>query len=156
MKVAIISDIHDNLINLERVLSTKHDALICCGDVTNAETLEYLAKGFTGPIHLVRGNICIFDGNDQSKFKNIIYYGEVGRFELDGHWVGLCHEPSKISQVLRLGPCEHVFFGHTHKPWEEARDGVHCLNPGTLGGVFMAGTYAVWETDDNRFGLERV
>ncbi|MBI4779624.1 metallophosphoesterase family protein, partial [Candidatus Falkowbacteria bacterium] len=46
MKFLIISDIHDNLINLEKCLNWGRDReivnAICCGDVVNSETLAYL------------------------------------------------------------------------------------------------------------------
>jgi predicted phosphodiesterase len=47
MKIGIISDIHDNLANLEKCLKwcaeNKIEKIICCGDITNSETLSVLA-----------------------------------------------------------------------------------------------------------------
>ena len=64
MKIAIISDIHDNLVNLKKCLDwcgqNGAEAVICCGDVTNGETLAFLRDNFRGPIHLVRGNMEIY------------------------------------------------------------------------------------------------
>ena len=63
--IVIISDLHDNLVNLEKCLKWCSDneisKIICCGDVTNDETLELLAGGFAGEIFLVRGNADIYD-----------------------------------------------------------------------------------------------
>ena len=57
---AVISDIHDNLVTLKQCLDwcneQKYADLICCGDVTNSETLNFLARNFDGTIHLVKGN----------------------------------------------------------------------------------------------------
>jgi predicted phosphodiesterase len=48
MRIAIISDIHDNLVNLEKCLAwcaeNKIEKIICCGDITNSETLSILAN----------------------------------------------------------------------------------------------------------------
>ncbi|MFA5291208.1 MAG: metallophosphoesterase family protein, partial [Candidatus Paceibacterota bacterium] len=61
MKIAVISDIHDNLANLERFLKLaeelKIEGIICCGDVTTPETLEKLVSDFSGPIKLACGNM---------------------------------------------------------------------------------------------------
>lgn len=130
--------------------------MVCCGDVTNPDTLHALAKGFEKDICLVRGNIFLFDEAGVKRYDNIKYFGAYGRFELGGYRVGLCHEPFNFGKVLKLGPCDYVFYGHTHEPWEERRDNTVFLNPGTLGGLFLQGTFAVWDTGQNSVELKRV
>ncbi len=48
MKIVIISDIHDNHVNLNKCLSwcknNEIEEMICCGDVANDETIEILSK----------------------------------------------------------------------------------------------------------------
>lgn len=149
MKFLVISDIHDNLVNLEKCLNWGRgqgitDA-ICCGDVVNAETLAYLAKNFK-IIYLVRGNLEIYDELEIKKYKNINYLGRFGVFELDNRVIGLCHEPWFIKKVLELKKCEIIFYGHTHKPWLEEKDGLITANPGTLGGVFNKASFAVYDS----------
>ena len=64
MKIAIISDIHDNVWNLRAAMhwlaSLQGDEaaqeLICCGDLCSPFVLSLLANGFSGPIHAVAGN----------------------------------------------------------------------------------------------------
>jgi uncharacterized protein len=155
MKIAIISDIHDNLPNLEKFLDwsikEKVNVILCCGDVTKIETLNFLARKFALPIYLVRGNMEIFDQNEMDTeiliHKNIVFLGRTGIIDLNGKKIGLCHEPFLIDEVLRIGPCNMIFYGHTHKPWIEEKNGVKLVNPGTLGGVFQKATFAVWDTD---------
>lgn len=151
MKLAIISDIHDNLITLGTCLNWCNangvEQLICCGDVTNFETLEMVSKNFSGPIHLVKGNMEIFTDAEAKQLENVICYGKLARFELAGKKIGICHEPFLIGKVLELGACDIVFYGHTHKPWESKEYGVRAINPGTLGGVFQKATFAVWDTE---------
>ena len=158
MKVVIISDIHDNNVNLNRCLNWCLDnnvkELICCGDVTNINTIDIMAKGFHGTIHLVSGNICLFKEGDLEKYDNLIYYGSIGRFKLDRYSVGLCHEPFLIKEVNKLGKCDYIFYGHTHKPWIEEKDKVKMINPGTLGGMFQKGTFACWDTTKNKIELK--
>ena len=55
MKLAVCSDIHDNIWKLEKALPLMSDAgaLIFCGDFCAPFTLAQLAEGFKGPIHVV-------------------------------------------------------------------------------------------------------
>jgi len=158
MKIAIISDIHDNLVNLEKCLSwCKADCveqLICCGDVTNAETVQFISENFPHQIHLVRGNADIFGDKEIKRLANINNYGRIALVELAGKKIGVCHEPFLIGKVLELGVCDIVFYGHTHKPWESKEAGVRAINPGTLGGVFQKATFAVWDMGKEELELK--
>lgn len=160
MKIAIISDIHDNLVNLGKCLSwcgkNQVEAVVCPGDVTNLETLEFLDKNSPGPIYLVRGNMEIFEDEDLKNFSQINYGGRVAVWEIDGLTIGACHEPFLIAKVLEKGNCDLVFYGHTHKPWEEERQGARVVNPGTLGGVFSKASFALFNTANNDLELKLV
>ena len=159
MKIAIISDIHDNIVNLKKCLSylsqEKIEVLVCCGDMTNVDTLRSLAEYFSGQINLVRGNIEIYDEEEVELYKNIKYYGRSGILGIDGQLVGLCHEPFLMKYLLeKKEKLNIVFYGHTHKPWIEDRGGVKLVNPGTLGGVFQRATFSVWDTDSKSLELK--
>src|SRR3989339_444653 len=127
MKIAIISDIHDNLVNLNKFLNwikkNKIESVICCGDITNNETLNELAK-FSGAIYMVSGNIKLFDDEHVPQHKNIKYF----------------------DKILKEKKCDIVFYGHTHRPWEDNKNNVKCINPGTLSATFQRATFAVWNT----------
>jgi len=162
MKVAIISDIHDNLANLDKCLKwcvrEGVSEIICCGDVTTAETVKHLSDNFQGKIHLVRGNMEIYRERELQEFSNLHYYGDSGCFGVDGRRVGACHEPYKIEQVKQQSECDVIFYGHTHKPWSNAGDEheLPLINPGTLGAVFQKATFAVWEPADGGLDLVQV
>lgn len=149
MKFLVISDIHDNLVNLEKCLNwgrgEEITSAICCGDVVNGETLAYLAENFK-TIYLVRGNLEIYDEAEIKKYNNINYLGRFGVFEIDNKIIGLCHEPWYIKKVLELKKCDIVFYGHTHQPWLEEKGGLITANPGTLGGVFSKASFAVYDS----------
>lgn len=157
MKFLVISDIHDNLVNLEKCINwgrgEKIANAICCGDMVNAETLKYLADNFKS-IYLARGNMEIYDEAEIKKYDNINYLGRFGVFELDGKTAGLCHEPWFIKKVLEIKKCDVVFYGHTHEPWVEEKDGRITANPGTLGGVFSKASFAVWDGASNKLELK--
>lgn len=156
MKVIIISDIHDNLVNLEKCLNwcKKEDveSLICCGDIANGVTLKYLAENFKD-VYLVRGNLEIYDEMEASQYKNIKYLGRFGCFELGGKKVGVCHE-KLYNNLQKECSCDIIFYGHSHKPWIENKNGVDIINPGTLGGVFTKATFAVWELETGKLELK--
>ncbi|MBU0722535.1 YfcE family phosphodiesterase [Patescibacteria group bacterium] len=157
MKFLIISDIHDNLINLKKCINwgrgEKIANAICCGDVANGETLKYLVDNFKS-IYLVRGNLEIYDETEIKKYNNLNYLNRFGIFEIDGKTVGLCHEPWYIKSVLKIKPCQLIFYGHTHEPWIEKKDGIIMANPGTLGGVFNKACFAVWNSLNNKLELK--
>lgn len=157
MKIAIISDIHDNLVNLEKCsawcLANNISFLLCCGDVTNTETLEIISQNWK-EIYLIRGNLEIYEKEEVKKYSNLNYLGRFGITKIAGHQIGLCHEPTFIKNVLALGKCEIIFYGHTHKPWEEIRNGVRIINPGNIANTFYAPTFAVWDTDSGEIELK--
>lgn len=153
MKIAIISDIHDNLVNLEKCLNwcaqNNIEEIICCGDVTNADTLKFLSGNFRGRIHLVRGNLEIMDESEAEKYDNINYYGRIARIKFGETQTGICHEPYLIDYVLKKGECDIIFYGHTHEPWEGRKNKARLINPGTLGAMFSKATFAVWDTEND-------
>lgn len=157
MKIAIVSDIHDNLPNLEKFLryvkENKIKTIICCGDVTNQETVTRLSAGFQGDIFLVRGNADIYDKEILIDLENIVDLGRVGRVKLDSLQIGLCHEPYLFDKVVEQGECDIVFYGHTHKPWEENKQATRFINPGTLSGMFTLGTFATLDTNTKNLEL---
>ena len=157
--ILIISDIHDNLVNLEKCLNwgkaNNATGVICCGDITNAETIGFMSRNFSGPITAIRGNMEVYDDTDFIPYKNFNYLGRYGVIEIEGKKIGLCHEPDFIDDVLKLSrDLVYIFYGHTHKPWLEDKDHVTRVNPGTLGGVFQKATFATWEPATNKIELK--
>jgi putative phosphoesterase len=154
MKIAIISDLHDNLSYLDIFLKyDKSDALLMCGDIANFETLTIISKSSYKKIYFVFGNADSFYPEEIPK--NIINLGEAGIIELDPPTlklrpankikIGLCHEPFKIPKLLEQKPYI-IFHGHTHIPWIEQKGETMIVNPGTLGGWRNPSTFAVWDT----------
>ncbi len=157
MQIAIISDIHDNLVNLDKFLSwakeKKIEQIICPGDVTKIETLQYLLNHFSKTVHLVRGNMEIYYDEELEGLKNLKYYGYEGVFEIGSYRVGLCHEPFRFENVLALGEPQIIFYGHTHKPYIETKNKIQYVNPGTLAGTFSRASFAHWDTEKNKIDL---
>ncbi len=157
MRIVIIADIHDNIVNLEKLIKWCRDngveEMICAGDVTNAETLEYLAEEFKNNIYLIRGNMDIYDEVKVCNYKNVKYYGRFGMAEIEGKKIGICHEPTFIQELLKKDKYSLIFYGHTHKPWIEEKNGTTVINPGTLGAVFQKASFAGWDTTTAKIDL---
>lgn len=164
MKVAIISDVHDNISNLKKVLDycsgNKIEKIICCGDLASIETLEYLNDNFSGEVYFTFGNM----DNDylqnyffkNNKFKKTKIFKEEGEVEIDGKKIAFVHFPRIAKGLCRSGRYNFVFYGHTHKPWEENINGCKMLNPGTVAGQFFPATFAVWNTENDKFELIKI
>jgi predicted phosphodiesterase len=107
MKIVIISDIHDNLPNLEKCLSwckeNKIEKIICAGDLTNSETLQILSENFKGEIFIISGNGEIYDEDEIIAYDNINHGGRFAIFKIDGKNVGVCHEPFFIKEFPSAG-----------------------------------------------------
>ncbi|MFA5318561.1 MAG: YfcE family phosphodiesterase [Patescibacteria group bacterium] len=171
MKIAIISDTHDNAPNLEKALEwmnkNKIEQIIHCGDLCASETLaETLAPNFKGKIHMVFGNA---DDTDlitlvAEQFKHVKHYGDVGEIKIEnppspkGYGVtkkiAFAHFPWEAKKLAESGKYNIVFYGHTHKPWDEQIGNTRMLNPGTLAGLFQKATFAVWNTETGEFRLQ--
>ena len=160
MLLAIISDIHDNLANLEKLLSWcrnhKVKKLIFCGDATTIETIIYLSTNFHGKIFMVSGNSEIYQINQLKKYTNLDYFGEAGIKRIAALKIGLCHKPQKIKYLLKLtaNDLDFIFYGHTHKPALTQSDSTLIVNPGNIAGIFYQPTFASLETNNKKLELK--
>jgi hypothetical protein len=161
MKVAIISDVHDNLVNLEKYLKwcgeNKIEEIIMCGDLCAPATLaRVLAPKFSGKIHMVFGNVSDRETERKvaKKFPNVIHYGDEGEFEIDGKKVAIIHYPIEAKALAQSGKFDFIFYGHSHKPWIEKIGNAYLANPGTLSGMFQKATFAVWDTESEKMELK--
>ncbi len=159
MKIAIISDIHDNINSLQKCLQFCEDEkiakLFCLGDVANQETLSYLSDNFVGNIFLVRGNACNYSEDSLKKLKNIKYFQTVAEIEIDNLNIALFHEPYKLKLLKNnLSTYNFIFYGHTHKPWIEKINNYYFVNPGSLANDFYPPSFAILNTENKKIDLK--
>lgn len=161
MLIAIVSDSHDNLPNIEKAVEyinkQKIQVMIHCGDVCAPSILRLFADLFKGKeIHVVKGNV---DGDidgfesDAKKDPRITYHGETGKLEIDGLKIVFCHEPFVAKKMAEAQKYNFVFHGHTHKPWQEEVGKTTIINPGTLAGLFNKATFAIFDTETRKAQL---
>lgn len=154
MRLGVVSDIHDHIDNLRRVLERLRDAevLLCCGDLCAPFMVEELAHGFGGPVHVVFGN------NDGDRFRiaraardfdQLHLWGEFAELpaeDLGGTSVALHHFPEIGRALTASGAYDLVCWGHSHT-WEVRRNGETLgLNPGEVMGRLGPPTFAVYDT----------
>lgn len=160
MKIAIFSDSHDNIPNLEEFLKlckqNKIEQIIGCGDLCAPGIIKNILSKFTGKIHLVFGNVADREKTPKvaSMCLNVKHYGDVGKFEIDGKKIAITHFPNKAKELASSREYDFVFYGHTHKPWIEKIDACILANPGTLAGMFSRPTFAFLDTKNSRLELK--
>ena len=175
MKIAIISDVHNNEVNLKKVLNycweNKIEVIICCGDLASKEILDFMNDNFAGKMYLTFGNADYDDltdlwtgsskprtpGSDEKViYRNTFLYKDFGEAIADNKVIAFVHFPDKAKSLARTGRYAFVFYGHTHQPWEMMIGKCKLLNPGTTGGEIYPPTFAVWNTATDKFELIRI
>lgn len=155
MKIAIISDTHDNISTLKKAMAwiNQNDIqeLIHCGDIASFETLQELSQSFHGKIHIVFGNMdddySLSETLKKHPLDNVVSRGKVGAIEIAGARIAFSHLPRTAEDLAKSGKYDIVFYGHTHKPWEEKIDATRLINPGNLAGQFYKPSFAAYDTD---------
>lgn len=160
MTIAIISDLHDNLANWQKFLvwakAKEINTLLCLGDVTSLDTLNEMSQSFKGKIFLVSGNADTYQADQLKTNKNIEYLDQLGKIILENLTIGLIHQPELKTDLLKKYPdtkFNFIFYGHTHKPWLNKEGATIIANPGTLGSMFPAGTFAILNTQSSKLEL---
>lgn len=155
MKVAIISDIHDNLPNLEKVLKycreNNIEKIICCGDFGTEQTFDKLAE-FDGEIFTVLGNMdegYVEYNKIKDKYSHCRVWEKEAEVLIDKLRIGFTHKQTDAYLMINQTPekFDYVFYGHTHKPWEQEFKGVRMINPGNVANQFYPPTFAVLDTE---------
>lgn len=151
MLIGVISDIHDNIWALARVLDQLGicEAILCLGDLCAPFSLAQIADASVGPVHLVWGN------NDGDKLMNaqiaqakgnVTLHGQVGELEIDGVRIAITHYPH-IARALAAGQqYDLVCHGHDHERASERVGETLLLNPGEVMGRFGVTSFAIYDT----------
>jgi uncharacterized protein len=143
MRIAVISDIHDNVWKLDAALAglESADLMICCGDLCSPFIVHQLGRGFTKPIHIVFGNN---DGDlyritaNAQRYPHIQLHGEWYRAEIDGRRLAAHHFDNVARPLASSKEFDLICFGHNHV-YEITHVGhTMLLNPGSIMGATFA------------------
>jgi putative phosphoesterase len=149
MKLAVLSDTHDNIWTLDQAMPhlQEADAVLHCGDLVSASIVEHIAQGVGDqPLHIVWGNCDIDRLNIEKKaagFRSIQLHGLTAKLELSGTSIAAAHYPFVARDLAESGEYDLVCFGHSHVPHEEWVGDCLLLNPGEIQGVHGKCTMAV-------------
>lgn len=153
MRIAVLSDSHDNVWKMDAALDhlRRADVVIHCGDLCSPFTLRLLADGLgEKPIHVVWGNN---DGDRllmsrvAQEHPNIELHGDLAQITLGGMPVGVNHYPELARGLASTGKYRLVCYGHDHTAHYELVADCLLLNPGELMGLNGPSTMAIVETD---------
>jgi putative phosphoesterase len=147
MKIAVISDTHDNLAAVitmvEQVKQRGLETVICCGDVVAPPILKEMIEGWKDAgikMYFVFGN------NDGEKMGLVnvaggsngvaTCMGDYGELELAGKKIWWTHDSAVAELVARSGQFDFCFGGHDHRQRKvvvESDNGETVfVNPGNL------------------------
>lgn len=164
MKIAIISDSHDNLANLNKAIKNIEaegiKTIIHCGDIASLETLKELSRIFKEKVLIAFGNMdedyLKNMGSDLKKIPKFKFFGQVGEVRMGKKKIAFTHFPAIAKKLAATQDYDIIFYGHTHKPWEETIGKTRLVNPGNLAGLLYRATFAIYDTKNDELKLKFV
>ncbi len=153
MKIALLSDVHDNWANLEKAISLANqqgcEVLLFAGDLIAPQGLAVLEK-FNGKVKLIWGN------NEGEKVGIALKCAASTKIELcgdtyEGVWDGvrifMNHYPRLAQLAAMSGEFDLCICGHTHEYSEEKVGACALVNPGEVQGYLTGESgFVVWDT----------
>jgi hypothetical protein len=138
--IGVFSDVHDNLVNLDRALAAFRDAgattLLFCGDFCSPIPSRAMGA-YPGVVHCVFGNgdgdrYRILSAASEAPDSALRLHGEHAVLTLEERRVALTHFPLYGRALARTGDYDAVFSGHTHERLEERFGSALWVNPGEV------------------------
>lgn len=151
MLIAVCSDAHDNIWNVDKMLPDVQQAetLCFCGDFCAPFTLAMLAEGFAGPIHAVLGNN---DGDAlllrhiAGQHEHVTLYQGMAALTLGGQRIAIAHYGQIGEGLARSRSYAAVFTGHTHRQRQEMIGATLWANPGEVMGRYGEPSFGLYDT----------
>jgi len=163
MRIAILSDIHDNIWNLKKVLvdlkKKEAKVIIFCGDLGSPASAKKLASASI-PTYIVFGNVDGAQYEITNWVKDNAPHVQLGKemleVKLGGRKTAVCHYPKLAKGLASTGDYDAVFYGHTHKAYQEKVGECLLLNPGEIMAKSGRCTYALYDTETDRVEIVEV
>jgi hypothetical protein len=159
MRIAVLSDSHDNIWKLEKAMPhlAAADVVLHCGDLVSPFMVIRLIRGTGGkPVHIVWGNN---DGDKRlltevaASAKNIHLHGDFAQLTFGDFRVAMTHYPEIARPLAESGQYHLVCYGHDHTAHQEWIRKTMLLNPGELMGMQGRSTLAVFDTNTKQVEL---
>lgn len=146
MKFLVFSDSHEYTSGMDAAIEKHKDItrIIHCGDM--AADVYYLESVYrnTHSVCAVRGNNDFSSPEPLSRVA--IAFGH-RIFITHGHRQHVKSGLYELCKVAKQENCDICIFGHTHTQSYEYKDGLHILNPGSIG--YFKRQYAVIDISEN-------
>lgn len=151
MKIAVVSDTHNNIANFKKAIDwikkENISLILHCGDIASQETIDEAKSYFGNEMIFAKGNADYgLDLPEEVEIKK------------DGKKIAFAHFPDNAKALAQTDKYDVVFYGHTHRPWDEkVPDGgkeTHMINPGELAGQFYKPTFAIYDTATGKLELK--
>jgi len=162
MRIAIISDIHENFHNLVRSLEEMEkrgvEQILCLGDLMNAGIAKILVHHHI-PTYLIWGNndgekVDIVKASFREGSQLTVSLNTYDFLEFDGRKIFICHYDDLALPMAESGRYDAVFFGHNHKVSQERVGDCIVVNPGEICAQKSGNaTMAIYDTKDNSVEL---
>lgn len=147
MKIAVVSDTHNNWENFKKAIDwikkENIQLILHCGDISSQEVIDQAKKHFGNEMQFVKGN-ADWDLDLPEKME----------LEIENKKISFVHFPQEAKKMAQSGKFDVVFYGHTHRPWDEKVGEAHMINPGELAGQFYKPTFAVYDTETSNLELK--
>jgi uncharacterized protein len=165
MKIAVLSDIHDHIDNLdsalEKVKKTGSEAIIFCGDFCSPFVIPHLLLPGLH-IYAFLGNndgdpLAISEMAKPDQMEISSPGREYGEIDLDNTKIAYCHYPKTGRLLAQSNQYQVVFHGHTHQAYEEHLGNTLLANPGSICGIISGkygpASFGVYDTASHKFEL---
>jgi putative phosphoesterase len=159
MRIAVLSDTHDNIWRLDEALDQMSSAhvLIHCGDLCSPFVIKHLGEAAGDrPVHIVWGNnegdiklIC----EVAFRYPSVELHGNLAELDLDGVRIAVNHYPEMARALASSGRYDLVCYGHTHEAYQEQLGDCILLNPGELMGMNGSPTFAWFDTSSGQVDM---
>jgi len=161
MLVGVVSDTHNNLKNIEQIISLFNDKeiklVIHTGDITNARSLDKFSKLNAKLIGVYGNNDRNEAGLEDIAIKNNFRFQEPPKLlTLFNRNIAIFHEPDSIDGFLMNNRnIDIVLHGHTHRYRNEMIENVLFFNPGESAGM-QVGMNAIGLVNLNKLEAKRI
>tara|TARA_B100000900_G_scaffold298244_1_gene256727 strand:- start:4750 stop:5241 length:492 start_codon:yes stop_codon:yes gene_type:complete len=148
MQIGVVSDTHNNLKNINEIISLFNQEMISLvihtGDITNSRSMEEFSR-------LNSKLVGVYGNNDRNEIglkeiadKNNFQFQEPPKsLNLHGRNIAIFHEPDLIDEFLSNNiDIDIVIHGHTHRYRNETRNNILFFNPGESAGM-LRGSNAI-------------
>ena len=161
MLVGVVSDTHNNLKNIDQIISLFNEegvkTVIHTGDIANANAFNQFSRLTAQLIGVYGNNDRKEEGLKEIAFENSFSFDNPPKFiNLASKRIAIFHEPDLINDVLSKDPnIDIVLHGHTHRYREEILNNTLVFNPGESAGM-QKGKNAIGIINLNDLNVQRI